>query len=240
MSPPIARPALIFGPHLPGRTSSAVAEMGQGHRVARMTRRTQLFALLTLAALLRSASAPAVEPCVGDCRGTGREDIGSLVTLVSIALGNAPPSACPFGVPDGAQVTIALLIQAVDNALGACAAAPTPTPSAAASGTPTPTVTPNGTCPPGQHRACHSGSGRGGGYHRICTCVANPPPVCRTASGTQIAAGATVLLYDTTTVTAPDTCAAHATQVSCSADGVLTPANATGYTVCTVVGGDDD
>jgi hypothetical protein len=39
---------------------------------------------------------------------------------MNIVLGNALASACPHGVPDGGVVDIALLIQAVNNALGEC------------------------------------------------------------------------------------------------------------------------
>jgi hypothetical protein len=39
---------------------------------------------------------------------------------VNIALGTAPPSACPHGIPSGAAVDIALLVQAVNNALDGC------------------------------------------------------------------------------------------------------------------------
>jgi hypothetical protein len=202
-----------------------------------------LAAVLALA--LPVAGAAATGPasiCVGDCQGTGAEGIGSLVTLVSIALGNAPRSACPHGIPDGVPVTVALLIQAVDNALGTCPGQTAPTATVAASDTPTPTPTtvPTGAalCPTGQHRACHSGSGRGGGYRIICNCVDNPLPVCVTAWGTRIPAGTTTTLYDVSTVTAPDSCAAHATVVSCSATGVLDPPGATGYPVCVMVGDD--
>jgi hypothetical protein len=182
-----------------------------------------------------------VTPCVGDCQGTGTSGIDSLVTIVGIALGNVPLASCPHGIPVGAPVTVDVIIQAVHNTLSGCPApeaTSTVLPSAADTSTPTPTVTPHAgtpTCPAGQHRACHSGSGRGGGYHTVCTCANNPPPMCVTASGIHLQAGTTVLLYDTTGVTAPDTCDAHATSVSCSATGVLSPPNATGYLVCNVV-----
>jgi hypothetical protein len=42
--------------------------------------------------------------------------------MVNIALGNAQPSACPHGIPSGAEVDIALIIQAVNNALSSCPA----------------------------------------------------------------------------------------------------------------------
>ena len=95
------------------------------------------------------------------------------------------------------------------------------------------------TCPAGQHAVCHGGSGRGGGYRSTCTCVNNPPPVCVTAWGTQIAAGTSVILYSTYLVYAPDTCTAHGMVVSCDLNGVLSPPNATGYPVCNVVVADD-
>jgi len=95
------------------------------------------------------------------------------------------------------------------------------------------------TCPAGQHAVCHGGSGRGGGYRSTCTCVNNPPPVCVTAWGTQIPAGTSMILYDTYTVYAPDTCTAHGMVVSCGLNGVLSPPNATGYPVCNVVSADD-
>jgi hypothetical protein len=46
--------------------------------------------------------------------------INDLITLVNIALGTAEPSACPSGIPIGAQVNIALLVKAVNNALNGC------------------------------------------------------------------------------------------------------------------------
>jgi hypothetical protein len=65
--------------------------------------------------------AAAEQLCVGDCMGTHTVAISDLVTLVSIALGDMHAS-CPSGVPSGAEVTVALIIEAVNNALNACAA----------------------------------------------------------------------------------------------------------------------
>jgi ELWxxDGT repeat protein len=59
-------------------------------------------------------------PCVGNCDGIGGVTIAELITLVNIALGNAQASACPHGVPSGADVDVALIIQAVNNALSRC------------------------------------------------------------------------------------------------------------------------
>jgi hypothetical protein len=55
-----------------------------------------------------------------DCDGSGDVRVNELVTLVNIGLGEASPSACPSGVPDGAAVDIALVIQAVESGLHGC------------------------------------------------------------------------------------------------------------------------
>jgi CSLREA domain-containing protein len=67
-----------------------------------------------------TATAPPL--CVGDCDGGSTVTISELITLVNIALGSAQPAACAHGVPDGAAVDIALIIQAVNNALNGCGA----------------------------------------------------------------------------------------------------------------------
>lgn len=58
--------------------------------------------------------------CIGNCDGDRSVMVNELITLVNIALGSAPASQCPQGIPPGASVDIALLIRAVDNALGGC------------------------------------------------------------------------------------------------------------------------
>jgi len=55
--------------------------------------------------------------CAGDCDGTGSVTVDEIITLVNIALGNAQASACQHGVPSGAEVNVALIIQAVNAAL---------------------------------------------------------------------------------------------------------------------------
>lgn len=190
----------------------------------------------------RVVGAAVTPPCVGDCHGNGATSIDSLITLVGVALGTSAPASCPLGVPEGAQINVALLIEAVNNALRGCPAAratPTLEPINTPTHTPVPTAS-DAQCPTGQHLACHSGSGRGGGYRRICSCVVNPPPVCSTAWGTRIQAGTSTILYDVNMVHAPDACSAHATVVSCDVAGVLSPANATGYPTCVTVSGDPD
>ena len=66
------------------------------------------------------ADATGPEACTGDCDGTRSVTVDELITLGNIALGNAQASACPRGVPSGAEVDIALIIQAVNNALTGC------------------------------------------------------------------------------------------------------------------------
>ena len=47
-----------------------------------------------------------------------------IITLVNIALGNAEASACLHGVPSGAAVNVALILQAANNALQGCGVSP--------------------------------------------------------------------------------------------------------------------
>ncbi len=61
-----------------------------------------------------------VNSCVGDCDGSGDVTVNELIALVNIALGNAPASACNNGVPSGRAVDIALIVQAVNDALNGC------------------------------------------------------------------------------------------------------------------------
>jgi hypothetical protein len=59
------------------------------------------------------------------------------LTLVNIALGNADATACPNGIPNGAQVDVALILTAVNNALNGCGGSlPPPSPTAVTTATP--------------------------------------------------------------------------------------------------------
>ena len=69
-------------------------------------------------------------PCVGNCDGGGAVTVNEIIALVNIALGNSVPSACPNGLPGVADVTVAVVIQAVNNALNGCPVLPPPTPGA--------------------------------------------------------------------------------------------------------------
>jgi hypothetical protein len=46
--------------------------------------------------------------------------VNEIIILVNIALGDAGPSACPSGIPSGTDVTITLIIEAIDHALTDC------------------------------------------------------------------------------------------------------------------------
>ena len=63
---------------------------------------------------------PTAAPCVGDCNDDGIVTVDEILTLVNIALGNADATACPNGIPNGAQVDVALILTAVNNALNGC------------------------------------------------------------------------------------------------------------------------
>jgi hypothetical protein len=52
--------------------------------------------------------------------GDGQVSIDELLTMVNLALGTAQPGACPDGVPSGGEVSVALIIQAVNHALNGC------------------------------------------------------------------------------------------------------------------------
>jgi hypothetical protein len=62
----------------------------------------------------------APQGCVGDCSGTHTVAVNDIIILVNIALGNASASTCAHGVPSGAEVNVALIIQSVNNALNGC------------------------------------------------------------------------------------------------------------------------
>lgn len=87
-------------------------------------------ALRSLAVVVLLATAARGQPCAGDCNGDGTVSVAEIVTGVSIALGNAPLSACPvFACRSPTTVTIDCLVQAVRSLLEGCPAVPTPTPT---------------------------------------------------------------------------------------------------------------
>jgi CSLREA domain-containing protein len=62
-------------------------------------------------------------PCVGDCNGDGEVTVDELLTMVNIALGNLPVTACPAGDGNGDdEVTVEEILLATNHALRGCAA----------------------------------------------------------------------------------------------------------------------
>jgi len=65
-----------------------------------------------------------VGSCVGDCSDDASVTVDELVTMVTIALGNASVTACRAGDGDrNGQITVDEIITAVTNALNGCPAA---------------------------------------------------------------------------------------------------------------------
>ena len=71
-----------------------------------------------------STATPTATPvvCIGNCNGDASVSVDELVTMVGITLETLAPSTCPEGLPGGAATNVAMVVRAVDNALGACAA----------------------------------------------------------------------------------------------------------------------
>ncbi len=63
---------------------------------------------------------PTFLPCVGDCGGSREVTAKKLLAMVDIALDRTPQSPCPTGVSAGTEHNVALIIQAVNNALHGC------------------------------------------------------------------------------------------------------------------------
>jgi hypothetical protein len=69
----------------------------------------------------------AATPCVGDCDGSGQVTVEDILTMVDIALGSAPLSACSAGDQNGdLLITVDEILVAVNNALNGCSSARQP------------------------------------------------------------------------------------------------------------------
>jgi hypothetical protein len=63
----------------------------------------------------------AVPTCIGDCGEDGQVTVDEVLTMVNIALGNAPVSDCLHGDSGGdGQITVDEILTAVNNALNGC------------------------------------------------------------------------------------------------------------------------
>jgi hypothetical protein len=68
---------------------------------------------------------PVAPQCVGDCDGSGDVTVNEIITMVNIALGTLPLSACQVGDADGSgDITVNEIIAAVGFALTSCPSGP--------------------------------------------------------------------------------------------------------------------
>ena len=75
--------------------------------------------ILTLTLPRHATVAPGL--CYGDCDSSGDVTVNELITIVTIARGNAPLSACSVGDADhSGDITINEIIAAVNNDLTGC------------------------------------------------------------------------------------------------------------------------
>lgn len=83
-----------------------------------------LFAMIAIIAFFGFGMTPrAARACVGDCNGKGTVTVGDILTMVNIALENAPLSDCtPGDANKDGQITVDEILQAVNNALNGCVA----------------------------------------------------------------------------------------------------------------------
>lgn len=77
--------------------------------------------LLAGATLAHPGACTSVAPCIGDCNTDRQVTVDELLTLVTLGVSNADPSACREGDAnhDG-QVTVDEILTAVQNALNGC------------------------------------------------------------------------------------------------------------------------
>jgi len=131
---------------------------------------TLIAAVLLVLLLLRSPSSGQLI-CVGDCNGDHSVVADELITLLDVNLGNVESSACPHGLL--AAVNVAVILEAVGNAVNRCPQPPTDTPTSTATSSatftltptatsttpPTPTVTPTPSTTPNGPRFVDNGDG---------------------------------------------------------------------------------
>lgn len=88
--------------------------------------------LLWLFAAVAPTGAVTGNVCAGDCNDSAAVTIDEVITMVTVALGNAEVTACPAGDADGSgQITIDEIMAATHNALSGCFATPPTEPACA-------------------------------------------------------------------------------------------------------------
>ena len=118
---PIVQPVVVGGNYVPAVTAFAFSDVPpytcSGVAVPACT---PALVGLTNGAIGQSRVTTVVSfvtPLVGDCDGSGDVKVNELITLVNIILGEPHPPACRDGIPNGVDVDIALILQAVEDAL---------------------------------------------------------------------------------------------------------------------------
>jgi len=102
-------------------TSAARASAGTAATVGVLTGVTRNFNLQGSAHAAGTMVTPTAAPCVGDCNGNGSVTVDEILTLVNIALGNAPVPTCEAGGANhDNEITIDEILTAVNNALNGC------------------------------------------------------------------------------------------------------------------------
>src|SRR4030095_10035784 len=75
----------------------------------------------TLACLLLTTGVSSAQ-CAGDCNADGQPTVGELITMINVALGEAPAFACGAGDANlDDRVTVDEIIAAIGDSLGSCA-----------------------------------------------------------------------------------------------------------------------
>jgi hypothetical protein len=162
--------------------------MEKSRRSAGHHRMYWIVGVIALAATLGFRPGAARASCVGDCDGGGSVTVNEIIILVNMALGQG--GTCPNGVPEGAQVNVALIIQAVNNDLNSTCVqvtpTPTQTPGTVACGDGVKTAPEEcddgGTCIGGNQagKACTSEDACGVGEDGVCISGENSERVCST------------------------------------------------------------
>jgi hypothetical protein len=109
---------------------STVAFLGGTHLTLRaigggMMRLVRFLCATLVCMILSLPDATAAQICVGDCNKDSNVTVDEILTMVNIALGNKPLTACEAGNSNGdLEITIDEILIAVNHALRTCAESP--------------------------------------------------------------------------------------------------------------------